>query len=172
MSLATHGRYEMKWSIPLVALVVALLATACGSGESALIDEGGGTEAELRDAVTRYANAFIEGSYDDAYYLHTSEWQSRCPIEDWREMMRVQKETISDQVVGGGGDMSTARFIITAAEVDGSKGVHQGHVEVAGETYRFGDQDQPGGMYWIWRDGRWQATDDSEKPCEIEPASP
>lgn len=161
----------MRWGILLVALVVALLA-ACSSGESAPIDEAGGTEAELRDAVTQYGNAFIEGNYEDAYYLHTSDWQSRCPIEDWMEMMRTQKQALSDQVVGDGGDMSTARFIVSAAVVDGSKGVHQGYVEVGGETYRFGDQDRPGGMYWIWQDDRWQATDDSDKGCEIGPASP
>ena len=162
----------MRRRIPLVALVVALLATACSNGESAPIDEGGGTEAELRDAVTRYGDAFIGDDYEDAYYFHTSEWQSRCPIEDWMEMMRIQKQALSDQVAGLDGDMNTARFVLTAAEVDGSKGVHQGHVEVDGEAHRFGDQDRPGGMYWIWRDGRWQATDDSEKPCDIEPASP
>jgi hypothetical protein len=164
----------MRWAIPLIALVVALLATACSSGESAPIDEGGGTETELRDAVARYGDAFIESNYEDAYYLHTPEWQSRCPIEDWMEMMRIQKQALSDQVAGLGGDMSTARFVVTAAEFDGSKGVHQGHVEVSGEAYSFGNQDRPGGMYWIWRDGRWQATDDREKPCDIEtePASP
>jgi hypothetical protein len=162
----------MRWCIPLVALVVALLAAACGSGESAPLDEAGGTEAELRDAATRYAGAFLKGDYEDAYYRHTSEWQSRCPIEDWMELMRVQKQALSDQIVGISGDMSTARFIVTAAEVDGAKGVHQGHLEVSGEAYPFGDQDRPAGMYWIWRDGRWQATDDSERPCEIPPATP
>jgi hypothetical protein len=156
----------MKWGILFIALLVALLA-ACSSGESAPIDEAGGTRAELRDAVTRYGDAFIKGDYEDAYYLHTSEWQSRCPIEAWMELMRVQKQDLSDHVLGDGGDMSTARFVVTAAEVNGPKGVHQGHVEVSGKAYQFGDQDQPSGMYWIWRDGRWQATDAREKPCQI-----
>jgi len=25
-------------------------------------------------------------------------------------------------------------------------------------------------MYWIWQDARWQATDDREKSCDLEPA--
>ena len=156
----------------LVALAVALSAVACTSGESAPIDEAGGTEAELRDAVAGYADAFLKGDYEDAYYRHTPEWQSRCPIGDWIEMMELQKQSLSDQVATAGGDMSTARFVVTAAEVDGSQGVHQGHLEVSGSAYPFGDQDRPGGMYWVWRDGRWQATDDSKKPCEIAPATP
>ena len=138
----------MRWGILLAALVVALPAAACSSWESAPIDEAGGTEAEPREAVNRYGDAFIKGDYKDAYYLHTSEWQSRCPIEDWMELMRIRKQALCAQVVGDGGDMSTARFIISAAEVDRSRGVHQGHVEVSEEAYRFGDQDRPGGMYW------------------------
>jgi hypothetical protein len=157
----------MRWGILLVALVGALSAAACSSGEDAPIDEAGGTEAELREAVAQYGDAFIKGNYEDAYYIHTSEWQSRCPIEDWLEMMRVEKQGVSDQVVSAGDDMSTARFVVTAVEADGSKGVHQGHVEVGGKAYRFGDQDRVFGMYWTWRDGRWQATDDRKKPCEI-----
>jgi hypothetical protein len=80
----------MRWCILLAALVVALAAGACSSGESAPVDEAGGTEAELRDAVALYADAFLRGNYEDAYYLHTSEWQSRCPLEDWVELMIVQ----------------------------------------------------------------------------------
>ncbi len=162
----------MKRCILLAALVVALSAGACSSGESVPLGEAGGTEAKLRDAATRYADAFLRGNYEDAYYLHASEWQSRCPLEDWMELMRVQKQALSDQAVTAGGDMTTAGFIVTAAEVDGSRGVHQGYVEVSGESYPFGDQDQPAGMYWVWRDGRWQATDDRERPCREEPSSP
>jgi len=55
-----------------------------------------------------------------------------------------------------------------AAEVDGSRGVHQGYLEVSGKAYPFGDQDR---MYWVWQDARWQATDDIAKPCEVGPAS-
>jgi len=162
----------MRWCILLGALVVALSAGACSNGESAPVDEAGGTESELRDVVTLYADAFLRGNYEDAYYLHASEWQSRCPLEDWVELMTVQKQALSDQVVTAGDDLGTARFIVTAAEVDGARGVHQGHVEVGGESYPFGDQDRPAGMYWVWRDGAWQATDDRENPCQEEPSSP
>ena len=161
----------MKRCILLGALVVALSAGACSSEESAPIDETGGTEAELKDAVALYADAFLRGNYEEAYYLHTSEWQSRCPLRDWVEFVARQNQGLSDQVVTTGGDMSTARFVVTAVEVDGARGVHQGHVEVGGESYPFGDQDQPAGMYWVWRDGAWQATDDREKPCREEPSS-
>jgi hypothetical protein len=155
----------MKRCILLAALVVALAAGACSNGESAPVDEAGGTEAELRDVVARYADAFLKGDYEEAYYLHTSEWQGRCPIEDWMEFIALQKQGLSDQVVTAGGDMSTARLVVTAVEVDGARGVHQGHVEASGQSYPFGDQDQPAGMYWIWRDNRWQATDDWGQPC-------
>ena len=162
----------MRWGILLVALVVALSAAACGGGETAPNHEVGGTEAELRQTAIRFGDAFIGGRYEDAYYLHTSEWQSRCSVQDWIEMMKVKKQALSDQVVSEGGDMSTARVIITAVEVDGFRGVHEGHVEVSGKAYLFGDQDQSGGTYWIWRDGRWQATDDRKEPCSIPSASP
>ena len=159
----------MRWCILLAALVVALAAGACSSGESAPVDEAGGTEAELRDAVARYVDAFLKGDFEGAYYLHTSEWQSRCPVDDWMEFMARQKQGLSDQVVTAGGDMSTARFVVTAVEVDGPRGVHQGHVEASGESYPFGDQHRPGGTYWIWRDGRWQATDDRGNACGAVP---
>ena len=162
----------MRRCLPLVALAVALAAAACSSGESAPVHEAGGTEAELRGAVDQYAGAFLDGDYADAYHLHTSEWQRRCPIGDWLELMRVQKQTLSDQIVGAGGEMSTARFVITAAEHDGSQGVHQGYVEINGKSYPFGDQDRPGGMYWVWQEGSWQATDDRERPCETGAATP
>jgi hypothetical protein len=155
----------MKWGILLVPLVVALAAAACSDEESAPNSEIGGTVAQLRETVIRYGDAFIGGRYEDAYHLHTSEWQSRCPVRDWMEMMKVKKQDLTDQVVTKGGDMSTAKFVVTAVEVDGSRSVHQGHIEVSGEAYRFGDQDLPAGGYWIWRDGRWQATDDRTKPC-------
>jgi hypothetical protein len=155
----------MRSCILLVALVVALSAGACSNGESAPVDEAGGTEAELRDVVTRYADAFLNGDYKDAYYLHTSEWQSRCPLGDWIQFMTSQWQGLSDQIVTAGGDMSAARFVVTVVEVEGTRGVHQGYVEAAGQTFEFGDQGHPNGLYWVWRDGRWQATDDWARPC-------
>jgi hypothetical protein len=118
--------------------------------------------------VARYGDAFLEGRYEDAYYLHNSEWQSRCPVQNWLEMMKANKQALTDQVVTAGGDMGTARFVVRAVETDGSRGVHQGYVEVSGETYPFGDQAQPAGMYWVWQGGSWQATDDRKDPCQPE----
>jgi hypothetical protein len=149
----------------MAGLVVTLCAGACTSGESATIDEAGGTEAELRDAVAQYADAFLRGNYEDAYYLHALEWQNHCPLPNWIRFLLLQRRGLSDQVVTAGGDMSTARFVVTAVEVDGVRGVHQGHVEAGGQTYELGDQGRPSGTYWVWRDGRWQATDDWAQPC-------
>ena len=162
----------MRRRLLLVAFAVALLAAACSSGESAPIDEAGGTEAELRSAVAQYTDAFLDGDYEDAYSFHTFEWRSRCPTGDWRKLMKAQRQTLSDQIVGIGGKMSDASFVITAVEHDGSQGVHQGYVEINGKDYPFGDQDRPGGMYWVWQDDRWQVTDDHERPCEVESEAP
>jgi hypothetical protein len=157
----------MRACVLVALLLVALSACACSNGESAPPDEEGGTESELRNVVVVYADAILEADYERAYVLHTAEWQDRCPVGDWLEFVALQRQGLSDQIVTAGGDMNAAAFVITAVEVDGARGVHQGYVEAAGQRFELGDQDHPGGIYWAWRDGRWQATDDRAQPCAL-----
>ena len=123
-----------------------------------------GGEEVLRQTVQAFLEAFVAGDIPKTYSFSAEDWQARCPIEDFSVIVNYARASLSLFT-----DLTAARVVIDEIRVEGDRGYHKGHLETDKGSVDFGEQqDKRYPSYWIWRDGKWWATDDNPTPCKIQ----
>ena len=166
----------MKAMVVTILLTGALLASCGGSDESRTEAEPGTSstpdstdqpsddvsdrEGDLRGAATQAMQDFIDGNNAKYYASTTSDFQKKCPLEDF----------IGILVLGRGflGDISDAEAVIDDVRFEDSRGFTDGHLELDGTKLDLnGDEEDEYPEYWVLEDGRWKWTSDDPAPCDI-----
>jgi len=154
----------------LSLLLLSMLATSCGGGGEGTTPgvttpgQGGAQpgENELRQTAKEAQLTFIKGEADQAYAFFSSDYQARCPFEDFEKLLMAIQS-----VFGGQEDVEV---IVEGVRFEGAKAFVD--ISVNGQDIDAGAESAPYPYYWIVENGTWKRTNDDPAPCRFPVATP
>lgn len=159
-------------TVGLTGLLFLLMVTtvACGDGEEEEAPGAGvsgqsmpqAEEERLRQTAIEAQRTFLTGEADEAYAFFSSDYQAKCPFEDFsRGLMATQAFF---------GPWEEPEITVEAIRLEGEKAFVD--ILVNGQDISAGGQPPTYPYFWILEEGEWKRTSENPSPCVFPSGTP
>lgn len=119
-------------------------------------------EEQLRQTVVQAQRTFLVGEAEEAYAFFTSDYQARCPFEQFSKGLKVAQAMYRSS--------QEPEITVEAIRLEGEKAFVD--ILVNGQDISAGAQPTAYPYFWVLEDGEWKRTNEDPAPCVFPTGTP